>query len=380
MHDEPLGIKSGEIQLLAVYDVADEIDLGRLELLLHAAPRDRVPQEIGRLTLERQPGSLAFADPPVAARIADSRLDVDGLSLAVGVRVRFYDFGALAVQWSVAVPDGCTIEDLVGLSVALEAPAVQADLAGRMGADADAAMAAVVPALSQPGRNGPPETFTVYVVNRFDRAVSAEELLASGAVARMVVGEQDALSPQLHAEVRAGSFSYTDRDLVTISYDQAFVYDPVSAADISALLEFALAQVLELGFYDAELDARLAVLGQAIREPARHARRWGLGRSRFETLRREVLVQHVELVQVLERVTTAVKVTEDLHYARIYRAAMRIFRAGELSDASNRKLELVFRTYTMLADEVDSHVAHRLEWIIIVLILIEIVLGIAEKL
>ena len=91
-------------------------------------------------------------------------------------------------------------------------------------------------------------------------------------------------------------------------------------------------------------------------------------------------MQHVDLVQVLERVTTAVKLTDDRYYARIYGAAMRVFRAEELISATNRKLELLFRTYTMLADEVDSHVAHRLEWVIILLIAIEIILGLAQRL
>jgi len=37
----------------------------------------------------------------------------------------------------------------------------------------------------------------------------------------------------------------------------------------------------------------------------------------------------MDFVEVLERVTAAVKVTEDLHYASVYRTAMRVFRADE---------------------------------------------------
>jgi hypothetical protein len=43
---------------------------------------------------------------------------------------------------------------------------------------------------------------------------------------------------------------------------------------------------------------------------------------------------------------------------------MRIFRAEEIIDAANRKLDLMFRTYTMLADEVDSEKSIRLEWMV----------------
>jgi uncharacterized Rmd1/YagE family protein len=84
----------------------------------------------------------------------------------------------------------------------------------------------------------------------------------------------------------------------------------------------------------------------------------------------------MDFVEVLERVTAAVKVTEDFYYANVYRGAMRIFRAEEIIEANNRKLDLMFRTYTMLADEVDSATSHRLELIIVLLILFEIILTI----
>ena len=85
------------------------------------------------------------------------------------------------------------------------------------------------------------------------------------------------------------------------------------------------------------------------------------------------MLQHMDFVEVLERVTAAVKVTEDFYYATVYRGAMRIFRAEEIIDAANRKLDLMFRTYTMLADEVDSEKSMRLEMIIVILILIEVI-------
>jgi uncharacterized Rmd1/YagE family protein len=78
---------------------------------------------------------------------------------------------------------------------------------------------------------------------------------------------------------------------------------------------------------------------------------------------------------VIERVSAAVKVTEDLYYAAIYRGAMRVFRANEIADAAEHKLEVMHRTYTMLSDEAEAYTSRRLEWIVIILILIEVVYG-----
>ncbi len=370
-------IRLGEVQLVAIHDVADEIDLARLERESPIAGNHGT-HSVGRLTLERQPGVVAFANPPVTARLGDRSIQIEGVDHAVRVRARFFDFGAVAVQWSFTMPPDLPLSELVQLSAVLESPELRTRLAAEMTADVDAALVAAGDAVIHPARQTEAEYLTVYVVTAFNRLVDVGQLSSSAEVAQLVLGEAATLSEQLRADIRNASYSYTDQDLVVIGYDQAFIFDPTSAADLSALLEFALAQVLELGFYDSQLDRRLAELATAVSRPLRQARRWGLGASTFEALRRDVLVQHVELAQVLERVTAAVKITDDLHYARIYRAAMRVFRAAELIEATNRKLELLFRTYSMLADEVDSQVAHRLEWIIIALIFIEIVLALTR--
>lgn len=374
-----LRILHGEVQIVGVFDVADEIRLTRVEDLA-ARRRAEEPQPRGRLSLARQPEAIAFTDPPVTVRLADRTLSIDATAHRVQVRARFYDFGAVAIRWTLAIPSGMELAALAELSAALEEPECRARVAAGLTEDADGVVASYRDALHSPWATRPVEVLTAYVVSAFDRPVRGEALADTAVLARLVVGDRGPLSAQLRASLRATAVSYGEHDLVVLSYDQAFIYDPVSAEDVSALLEFALAQVLELGFYDALLDERLAEIAAAVRAPDRRTRRWGLGPSRFEALRREVLLQHVDLVQVLERVSCAVKVTDDFHYARIYRSAMRVFRAEELVAGTDRKLDLVFRTYSMLADEVDTHVAHRLEWIIIILILIEIVLGIIDRL
>lgn len=111
---------------------------------------------------------------------------------------------------------------------------------------------------------------------------------------------------------------------------------------------------------------------------SRHPRRW---RSSWgiATNSRLSCAPKVDLVEVVERVTAAVKVTEDFYYATVYRGAMRTFRAEEVIDGINRKLDLMFRTYTMLADEVDIKKSLRLELIIVLLILEEIVIMVSAS-
>ena len=97
--------------------------------------------------------------------------------------------------------------------------------------------------------------------------------------------------------------------------------------------------------------------------------------KKYDALRRDLLTEHLSFSEVIERVSAAIKVTEDLYYAAIYRGAMRVFRAQELAAATEHKLEVMHRTYSMLSDEVNANTSRRLEWIVIVLILIEVCYG-----
>lgn len=366
------GIASGQLLLYEIFDVADEADLFAVEAILRR-DADSSAQPVRRLQLERQRNSVTFANPPVALRLGQRTLQLGDAVHTVTAVAKIYDFGALTILWSVSIPFGTTLSGL--LDMAEEVEKLRPHLDVLMRADAADASELMANALTAPELRGTNESFTVFSISAFDGEVSPESLLGAPEIQALVVGDRERLSSQLLDDLRATSFSYSDHDLVTIGYDHAIVYDSVNAADIAALLEFALAQVLELDYYDDLLDDRISHVIDTV-QATRRGRRRGRGRSNFESLRRELMLQHMDFVEVLERVTAAVKVTEDFYYATVYRAAMRIFRAEELLDATNRKLDLMFRTYTMLADEVDSEKSHRLESIIVVLIIAEIVITI----
>ena len=365
------GIASGQLLLYTIYDVADEADLATIERVVRA--RSNAGERISRLQLERQRTSVTFANPPVTVRLGDRSLHLGRVDHAVTSYAKVYDFGALTIVWSVAIPPHTSLARLT--EVAEELDQLQILLDGWMRDDAAVAIDLMSEGLVRPDLREVNETFTLFSISAFDDAVTAEQLLAAPETLALVVGDRDTLSAQLRADLHAASFSYTDHDLVAIGYDHGIIYDAANAADIAALLEFALAQVLELDYYDDLLDDRISHVVDTV-QSTRTGRRRGRGRSNFESLRRDLMLQHMDFVEVLERVTAAVKVTEDFYYATVYRGAMRIFRAEEIIEATNRKLDLMFRTYTMLADEVDSETSHRLELIIVLLIVAEIVITI----
>lgn len=58
-------------------------------------------------------------------------------------------------------------------------------------------------------------------------------------------------------EVLEHAWSYTPHDLAIIEWNAAFLYEPTGSEDLVDLLEIANAQLLELRYYDAVLDAEL---------------------------------------------------------------------------------------------------------------------------
>ena len=370
-----LTISEGRILLSRVFDVANEVHLAEAERALRRVPAN--DRSVARLRLERQRDGVIFTDPPVLANLADRVLQLDGHEWAVRVLAKAYDFGVMTIIWSLTIPDGMLLDDLERIAVELEVPGMRTDLEHWMTEDCDVAIEAMRPGLVKPGRRDVDDTLLLFAITGFHESITGEALAAHPRIPGLLLGERVEFSRQLREELHRSSFSYSKNDLVVIGYDAALVYDPTGTNDVSTMLEFALAQTLELELEDRDLDQRVAEMHDQLDERRRAGQSWR--KSPYESLRRNLLSQHLDYSEVLGRVTSAVKVTEDFYYAKVYREAVRVFRVDEVIAAANHKLDLMSRTYSMLSDEVDTHTSHRLERIVIGLILFEILLTILEK-
>jgi uncharacterized Rmd1/YagE family protein len=76
-----------------------------------------------------------------------------------------------------------------------------------------------------------------------------------------------------------------------------------------------------------------------------------------------------------ERVDNALQVTEDVYLARVYAAAMELFRVPNVTQAVDRKLAIIREIYTALQSDAAGARAELLEMAILILIVIEVVLS-----
>jgi hypothetical protein len=96
---------------------------------------------------------------------------------------------------------------------------------------------------------------------------------------------------------------------------------------------------------------------------------------RFSPVLAAMQAQVADITETIERVDNALKVTDDVHLARIYGSALEIFREAAWRRGIERKLAIVRETYAMLNDESQAVRAELLEIAIVLLIVGEIVLS-----
>ena len=142
--------------------------------------------------------------------------------------------------------------------------------------------------------------------------------LDDSALASLLLGESRPLTEDARRNPLSRRFSYTEQDLTVLSWDAALVAEPLVG-----------------GLHTMVADTTEAV----------------------------------------ERVENGLKVTNDVYLARIYQAALTLFREEAWRNGLARKLQIFRDTYAMLNDEAQTARGNMLEVIIILLIVIEVVMG-----
>ena len=284
-----------------------------------------------------------------------------------------YDFGVCSIRLTIIAQD-VNWEQFVALGTAFDG---SADVAELLEAEIIALARRLAPAIEHPAIAAVREEYVVFRLNRpIERSPDGGMSLAIGEerLVPLLLREDRPLSTEARRELLANRFSYYQDDLVVLTWDNALIVEPLAAdEDVEFVLEFANAQLLELRVYDAELDDELPQLYDRIE--ARRKRRPLLSRH-FRPLLADVQTRVAAITEIVERADNAFKVTDDVYLARIYRAALDLFREPAWRRGVDRKLQIFRDTYVMLNGESQVARAELMEVIIVVLIAAELFLGI----
>jgi hypothetical protein len=373
MADDELVVRSGQVAALRLFDIAYEIDLKRAEALW--AARGQGAAARSRL-VGTPPKAVSFGVPPLALDLGPMALDIAGVAVAAATSVRLYDFGiaALAIKirvqdlpWSAFSALANDLDRTVG--PATDSPVWEAMLADLRRILADA--------LDQPTAAPLQEDYLLAVVDGFDQPVTADQLLGRVDLAPILSGRDRPLSEGARRDLLNQRFSYYPDDLAVITWDRAFLYEPQRETDVADVLEMANAQLLEMRLYDELLDAELPRMHALVKEARRRTNPLASSR-RYARLAQRLYTLVAEVTALAERVDNALQVTQDVYLARVYAAAMELFRVRLLSAAVDRKLA-IRETYSALYSEAAGGRAELLEIAVLVLIAVEIMLSLLGR-
>jgi hypothetical protein len=362
-------IRQGVIVAMRLYDIAYSIDLPEIEEI----GRRLSPTAVTRIRLQRaDPKAIAFGVPPVEIGLRPIELELDGAWHAIDAIARVYDFGVVSIALRLQVAD-VPWREFVALSGAVKRTVSSPDAARLWTELLDRLQDLIGPALGRPSFHGLEEDYQISAVREFDEPLLAEELLRRVDLVPLLSGELHPLSEAARHDLLRYRFSYYRDDLAVLTWDHAFLYEPSGDTDVADVLEVANAQLLEMRHYDDLLDRELPRMYTRVEEARRRVR--GLSVRRYADLARDLHRLVAEVTEITERADNALKVTEDVYLARIYAAAVELFRVRSWADAVDRKLNIIRDTYQTLYDEAASGRAELLEAAIVLLIVFEIVLA-----
>ena len=358
-----LRLLDADLLCTRIFDVADTIDLEKCREQIGAGGA-----ALRRLSLRREGSQyIQLSDPPLLVELGAHTLTVANEACEVKVSAALFHHGAISISVRVPVPRQTSVDTLIPVadelydSQPLDALALEevSKLRKLLAANFEGAH------LWEQT-----EGYTVIFVRELEGRPTAEQVLATPGLARLLLGEKETLSAAEEREVLAHHFSYTPHDLAIVEWNAAFLYEPSGSEDIVDLLEIANAQLLELRYYDTVLDDELGRMYDVVGQ-----RPVSLLFSPYKRLARELMQTLIELSEFIERVENSLKIVGDVYLARVYEAAMTELRITRWTEQVTRKHRLLQQTYGLLKGETDTGRALTLETLVVVLILFEIIMA-----
>ena len=360
-------IVDGSTIVYRLHDVGYAIDLERASALLAANAPERT------LPARGEAQAIQVKNPPVDVTLGSCPVMIDGMVRPVAISARVFDFGVCALRATIDAPAGSSWDAFSALGAAADSAA---ELAVLMDSELARLLEMLGPAIERGGLAPVTESYVVFRIRRLshpDGSEASPAELTDAHLVSLLLNERAELSDAARRDLLPHRFSYYTNELTVLTWDNALVLEPRSNDhDVEYILEFANAQLLELRFYDAMLDRELPRMYDRV-EVARKAR--NIPSRRFSPILSAMQTQVADITETVERVDNALKVTEDVHLARIYAAALELFREDAWRRGIDRKLAIMRDTYAMLNDESQAARAEILEMAIVLLIVFEIVWG-----
>jgi hypothetical protein len=353
----------GEFRILNCFDIADAIELQKLQTFL-GPQAVAVPQSFTHLV----PEYAQAQSPPVLESLASVTLPTGE---KLDARIKYYWFGVASVELTIRFD--CDLESLTPKSYRwMNAPEVEQAAEDLL----RSRLERVRPALVRPSMKWLDEDYLVIDIQSAQHSdgkpATAAELLDRYAdpITQIVRGEIVPVSAPERDEVIRSALSYYPTDLIVVAWAAALVYDkPDATPAILELLEYANTQLLEFRYYDELLSRLLSNVYSSLEGHDSFLSRWRLaGRAgRVNRLR-------LDIMDLAERTEYAVKFISDTYYARVYRLSSAKIGVDDYKALVGEKLKTAGELYEFMVSQFNERRMFLIELIVAVLVFLDVIL------
>lgn len=361
--DTPPTIQRGTAHVLLAYEIGLAIDLERAERHI-SSNRQR-----GSLRHKRRaPYYFEYQPAPLRVTYTLDPVSVAGFATAASVDVVIYDFGAASVQFSIPLHGG--FARLLDLSESLWDHAELARLGRRI---VNEVVRSIEPAITKPAVSDFAEDYVIYQIEQLHPTQAPEQVIVDHAalLSQILRAERERLSHEEIRDALSCQIAFGEHDRTLIDWNATLLFDR-DADDVRAVLEFANVELLELRYLDDCLDV---ALDEAYETSSRQPNRLRIFLGNATRDLWHIAQLQMDSAVLYESVNNALKLLGDQYLARVHRLASQRFHLNAWNASILRKLETLEGNYQRIADFSANRRIEVLEWIIIILIAIEIIMA-----
>ncbi len=327
----------------------------------------RIKQNVERTKFRRsrrEPRYFDYDPPPLRISQSGQQVNVGKFFTKPQADLTLFDFGACSVTYEIDISG--PIVHLIELSNVIYNNAFLLEDARNRVLQLMEEMGETI---ARPKLCESVEDFSVYHLMEFDGEATALSLLEHHPreFARLLRAETEELGEEEVREAVSTRTSYGVQDCVVVDWNGAIFFGE-DADDVKAVLEFCNVELLEMRFLDEQLDDYLTRAYEVLTV-----------RKKGEADLNRVARLQVDSAILFEAVENALKLLGDQYLARVYSLASGKFHLPDWNSSIRRKLDTLDSIYQKLSDRASRRRSEVLEWVIILLILVEVVMGVLER-
>lgn len=360
-------VKDGVAYILFAYDVGLSIALDAAEKRVKSMT-ERTPIKHQR----RAPKYFDFQPIPLRVTQVSAPHRIAGFATSPAVETVLYDFGAVCVTYQ--IPLSGPFSGLLKLSEALYDNELLLADSRRL---VEELLAGISSAVAKPQISGFYEDYVIFQVRELDGPVAPSKLVQDNEllVAQVLRADADLRSDQEVQDALLCEITYGADDLTLVDWVSAFVFAK-AAEDTRAVLEFGQVQLLELRHLDHQLDQALDRCYEALSRSTQ--KRVAFPAAGDDEMRAIGQLQ-VESAVLFEGINNALKLLGDQYLARLYEQVAKRYHLDAWDESILRKLRTLESIYAKIEDAQSSARLEFLEWIVIVLIALELIVPFLVK-